>query len=254
MQFNIPFLMMKMKELRGLPYNIILLILEFVELNSIILFLADNKHIHMRICPESLKQQLLKIRERLSLPEQEIEGTIGGVIEQYQSIGRLDNDTIRIAVSSIGAWEAIIGPIETWDVSKVTNMSYLFAGNKHFNKNISAWETREVTTMRAMFGNATAFNKPVEFNVPEDTGYMFYGATSFDQFPFDTSTIPKTEHMLDGTVIGKRFIIPVDWKYTTSTVDPNDMTRLFLDLPLPSINHLPLANENEKVSWGTLFN
>lgn len=232
---------MKMEGLQRLPYNQIMQILEFVEFESIILFLADNNNIHERTCPESLKQQLRNIRERLELPEQEIQGTIEGVIEQYQSIGRLDNKTIRKAASNIGAWEAAIGPIETWDVSNVTDMSYLFLQNKTFNRNISAWNTANVTNMRAMFGNATAFNQRVEFDVSKvtDTAYMFYGATSFDKYPFDTSNIHNTKHMLHGTVIGRRslFIFVSRFKQLLNFKTVNNaianVTDMFWNTPAP---------------------
>jgi hypothetical protein len=40
------------------------------------------------------------------------------------------------------------GPIEDWNTSLVTDMSYLFAGKSTFNANISAWQVGKVTTMK----------------------------------------------------------------------------------------------------------
>jgi surface protein len=43
------------------------------------------------------------------------------------------------------------GPIETWDVSGITNMSGLFAGKEDFNRDVSSWNTSGVTDMSHMF-------------------------------------------------------------------------------------------------------
>jgi surface protein len=39
------------------------------------------------------------------------------------------------------------GPIEDWDTSLVTDMSYVFRDKSSFNANISAWEVGKVTNM-----------------------------------------------------------------------------------------------------------
>ena len=43
------------------------------------------------------------------------------------------------------------GPIASWDVSAITDMSYLFDYASHFNENISSWDTSSVTDMESMF-------------------------------------------------------------------------------------------------------
>ena len=42
-------------------------------------------------------------------------------------------------------------PIGAWDVSKVTDMSYMFADAKDFNQDISEWDVSKVTDMSWMF-------------------------------------------------------------------------------------------------------
>ena len=49
-------------------------------------------------------------------------------------------------------------PIGEWDVSAVTDMSYMFAEAYDFNQDISAWDVSKVTDMAYMFGTAHAFN------------------------------------------------------------------------------------------------
>jgi len=46
---------------------------------------------------------------------------------------------------------ATYGPIADWDVSAITDMSYLFNRLTSFNAGISGWDTSSVTTMSYMF-------------------------------------------------------------------------------------------------------
>jgi surface protein len=57
------------------------------------------------------------------------------------------------------------GDISGWDVSKVTNMSYMFSCYTEgqevvsaFNGDISKWNVSKVTNMRCMFQHAVSFN------------------------------------------------------------------------------------------------
>jgi len=68
------------------------------------------------------------------------------------------------------------GFIELWDVSSVTDMSYMFC-NSQFNRDISAWDVSNVTDMKFMFYNSQ-FNGDISaWDVSNVTNmrYIFYG-------------------------------------------------------------------------------
>lgn len=51
------------------------------------------------------------------------------------------------------------GDISHWDTSNVTDMSSMFSGAKAFNQDISKWDTSKVTNMDSMFLNCVSFNQ-----------------------------------------------------------------------------------------------
>jgi surface protein len=82
------------------------------------------------------------------------------------------------------------GPINSWDTSLVTNMSYLFdmsyflLEGTSFNDDISNWDVSAVTDMRFMFDGASTFNQDLsnwDVAAVTDMGYMFHNGGSFNQ-------------------------------------------------------------------------
>ena len=74
--------------------------------------------------------------------------------------------------------------ITSWEVSGVTDMSFMFFNNTTFNQDISGWDVSNVTSMFGMFSNATAFNQDIGlWDVSNVTNMfaMFQDATSFNQ-------------------------------------------------------------------------
>jgi len=51
--------------------------------------------------------------------------------------------------------------INDWNVSNVTDMSYLFHGAKEFNQDIGDWDVSSVTNMQEMFRYAEKFNQDI---------------------------------------------------------------------------------------------
>jgi surface protein len=75
------------------------------------------------------------------------------------------------------------GPIGTWDVSKITDMSWLFYEASSFNADISKWDVSHVTDMRYMFAGAESFNADIsnwDVSHVATTASMFYGAITFN--------------------------------------------------------------------------
>jgi surface protein len=50
------------------------------------------------------------------------------------------------------------GSTSRWDVSRVTNMNFMFKGASLFNGDISQWDVRNVQNMRQMFCGASHFD------------------------------------------------------------------------------------------------
>ena len=85
-------------------------------------------------------------------------------------------------------------PINSWDTSNVTNMSYMFLSSRAFNQPINIWDTSKVTNMSYMFEAAVAFNQPLNsWNTSNVTNMynMFIGASVFNQpiNSWDTSKV-----------------------------------------------------------------
>lgn len=74
--------------------------------------------------------------------------------------------------------------IDNWDVSNVTDMSYMFFGSSTFNQNIGSWNVENVKNMSNIFAGALAFNQNIENwdvgNVTTMLG-MFQSAKAFNQ-------------------------------------------------------------------------
>ena len=83
------------------------------------------------------------------------------------------------------------GPMNTWDVSRVTDMHWLFEHKKAFNAYIGDWDVSQVTSMSGMFHGARVFNNgaaggepgpPLKWNTSKVNNMigMFERATAFN--------------------------------------------------------------------------
>ncbi len=143
-------------------------------------------------------------------------------------IKKFTRQTLDIAISSIEDSERRYGPINTWDVSDVTDMSRLFASTPNFNKNINDWNVSNVTNMRAMFENARDFNQPLNnWNVGNVTNMhqMFANARDFNQ-PLNNWNVSNVTNMQALFANTRDFNQPLNnWNVGNVT----DMARLFMN-------------------------
>ena len=69
-------------------------------------------------------------------------------------------DTCSLIDNSLRECLAVCGqPVETWDVSQVTDMDEVFYSQSGFNVDIGSWDTSKVTTMTKMFYGASSFDQ-----------------------------------------------------------------------------------------------
>lgn len=74
--------------------------------------------------------------------------------------------------------------LRDWNVAKVETFEGMFHGATHFDGNLQHWQTHSATTMKRMFQDATHFNQPIgSWDVSQvvDTSHMFAHAQALDQ-------------------------------------------------------------------------
>jgi surface protein len=70
------------------------------------------------------------------------------------------------------------------DLSRVSNMEYMFLGAQNFNQDIGGWDVSNVTNMLCLFGAASSFNQDIgNWNVSTVVNMVgiFFGASNFNQ-------------------------------------------------------------------------
>ena len=92
-------------------------------------------------------------------------------------------EAVDLWISNIDSALSVYGQINSWDVSLIWDMSYLFKDATNFNDDISNWDVSNVNLMYYMFYNTTSFNQDLSSwdvsNVERMHG-MFQGASTFD--------------------------------------------------------------------------
>ena len=73
-----------------------------------------------------------------------------------------------------------VGDISEWDVSKVINMSFMFTGCKKINQDISKWNVSNVTDMSYMFYDCENFNQDIS---DWDISKVLYKSCAFGNCP-----------------------------------------------------------------------
>jgi len=156
-------------------------------------------------------------------------------------------------------------PIAEWDVSQVTNMSYLFTEAKDFNENISSWNVSNVQSMAYMFYESDRFSQNINDwdvgNVRNMRG-MFQRSQKFNSYldQWDTGRVLDMRDMFKDS---RKFNRNID---TWNVSNVRNMERMFentaYNKPLASWNVMSVVNmagmfkENVKfnqplANWGS---
>lgn len=88
-------------------------------------------------------------------------------------------------------------PLYKWDTSNAENMSNMFNKASSFNQNINSWNVSNVKNMNSLFRNARSFNQPLnKWNTSntESMNYMFDGAYLFNQ-DLNNWNVDKVKYM-----------------------------------------------------------
>jgi len=114
--------------------------------------------------------------------------------------------------------------VDTPDLSKVTDMGYMFGRCSSFNQPLNNWNVSSVTDMRSMFSNCASFNQPLNnWNVSNvtDMGYMFYNCASFNQ-PLNNWYVSKVTDM------GYMFLNCSSFNQDLSSWDVSKVTNMYV--------------------------
>ena len=81
-----------------------------------------------------------------------------------------------------------IGDISKWDISNVTNMSYIFCDCYYLNIDLSSWNVSNVTDMNGMFSGCKSFNQDIS---SWDVSNVRYHLAMFEKCPIKEEYKPK---------------------------------------------------------------
>ena len=147
--------------------------------------------------------------------------------------GPITADLTKICTSRItdmsnlifGCGDDFNQPIGNWDVSNVTNMSYMFAlecGLQQFNQDISYWDVSNVTNMQGMLAGSTSFSQDLnQWDVSNVTNMisMFY-SSSFNQ-PIGNWDVSNV------TLMGGMFFDNFQFNQNISEWDVSNVTNMY---------------------------
>ena len=139
----------------------------------------------------------------LEEPVTERSEAMDAVIARHGPIEEWDVSKVTNMRGLFGDVERFNGDLSKWDVSNVTDMGCMFSNACSFCGDLSKWDVSSVTAMFNMFGNACFFNGDLsKWDVSNVTNmsYMFCGAGAFngDLSKWDVSNVTNTKSMFNG--------------------------------------------------------
>ncbi len=136
--------------------------------------------------------------------------------------------------------------LNSWDVSKVTNMNSMFIGTQNFNQPLDSWNVSQVTDMSHMFALTLNFNQSLsswDVSQVKEMISMFQSASSFNQ-PLDSWNVSQVDDMSEMFWFASKFNQPLG---TWDVSQVHDMSEMFwvasnFDQPLGSWNISQVSN------------
>lgn len=158
----------------------------------------------------------------------------------------------------------IVPSMNSWDVSSVTDMEFVFYWASSFNQDISNWDVSSVTDMLSMFEAASAFNQDISsWNVSSvtDMSYIFSEAVAFNQNigSWNVSSVTTMETMFWGATafdqdIGSWNITSVTnmgWMFGSVTLSTANYDALLIGWEAQAVqNNVTFHGGNSKYSVG----
>jgi surface protein len=118
--------------------------------------------------------------------------------------------------------------IGNWDVSNVTDMSWLFGGARNFNQPLDKWNVSNVKNMAYMFYDAEAFNQPLnnwDVGNVKNMSDMFMYTENFNQ-PLNKWNVSNVKDMYGMFRFAKHFSQSLN-SWNVSNV--KDMALMFMN-------------------------
>ncbi len=141
--------------------------------------------------------------------------------------------------------------IGQWDVSRVTNMDFLFSGWGSFNENIDQWDMSNVVSAQFMFQSCRSFNQPLnkwKLDKLEEAGGMFRYCANFNQ-PLNDWNVARVINMREMFSGCHSFNQPLDWNVESVKT----MEEIFFDCMSASKLRVDNWKVRSDVRWMDMF-
>ncbi len=186
---------------------------------------VKNVHKHYGFFPDNINHNNIEpnwIDKPACLTKNELRRKI----KNHEDVTQVDTSCITDMSFLFSGQRDFNQDISNWDVSKVTNMKRMFWNANSFNQYIGNWDVSNVTDMHSMFENAGSFNQDIsKWNVTNINNFrnMFYEANAMEEknkpkklFPGNVETLVN-EHTSVSKRHSKYYEIPVSSGDTITT-------------------------------------
>ena len=102
-------------------------------------------------------------------------------VKECYDLSKLDVSKIT-NMSNVFICSKFNGDISSWNMSSVTDMSYMFYKAENFNQQLNNWITSNVIHMNGMFSNGYSFNQNIsnwKLDKVKTCNYMFFNSKAF---------------------------------------------------------------------------